>query len=78
MPPRTTNPTSRPPRATPRRSRSLPADYIPIKQEPTEEQIRRRAYELYVARGAQPGSAEADWRQAEQELRARMTLFGKP
>lgn len=78
MPPRTISPTSRPPSETPRRSRSLPANYIPIKQEPTEEQIRRRAYELFLARGAQPGSAEADWRQAEQELRARATLFGKP
>lgn len=44
---------------------------------PTEDQIRRRAYEIYQARGNRPGSPEADWRQAEQELRSRQTLLGK-
>lgn len=46
--------------------------------EPTEDQIRQRAYEIYLARGAAPGSADADWRQAEQELRSRIKLFGRP
>jgi Protein of unknown function (DUF2934) len=37
-----------------------------------EEQIRRRAHELSLQRGDQPGSALADWLQAEDEiLRAR-------
>ena len=37
-----------------------------------EEQIRRRAHELYVARGNPSGFALDDWLQAEDEiLRAR-------
>jgi hypothetical protein len=35
----------------------------------TQEQIARRAYEIFMARGGQPGSAEQDWFQAERELR---------
>ncbi len=35
----------------------------------TEEQIRRRAYQLYVARGKKPGDPLRDWLQAEKELR---------
>ena len=39
---------------------------------PLEEQIRRRAYELYIRRGNQSGSEYDDWLQAEEEiLRAR-------
>jgi Protein of unknown function (DUF2934) len=33
-----------------------------------EEQIRARAYELYVARGGEPGHEIDDWLQAEREL----------
>jgi Zinc-binding dehydrogenase/Protein of unknown function (DUF2934) len=33
-----------------------------------EQEIRRRAYELYLARGAQPGRELEDWLQAEREL----------
>ena len=32
---------------------------------PLEERIRRRAFELYVARGRQSGSPLADWLEAE-------------
>ena len=35
-----------------------------------EDQIRRRAYELYVYRGNASGSEQDDWLQAEQELLA--------
>jgi hypothetical protein len=35
----------------------------------THEQIRARAYEIYMARGGRPGSPEQDWAQAETELR---------
>ncbi len=45
---------------------------------PTEEQVRQRAYEIYIARGARPGNPEWDWQQAELELRARLALLGKP
>jgi Protein of unknown function (DUF2934) len=37
----------------------------------SEEQIRRRAYELYVQRGGQGGSHVDDWFRAERELRGR-------
>lgn len=36
---------------------------------PLEEQVRRRAYELYVQRGNQSGSEFDDWLQAESEIR---------
>ncbi|MCY1016013.1 DUF2934 domain-containing protein [Pyxidicoccus sp. MSG2] len=36
---------------------------------PTHEQISRRAYEIFLARGGTPGNPEHDWFQAERELR---------
>jgi hypothetical protein len=33
-----------------------------------KEDIARRAYELYVQRGSQPGKAVEDWTKAEKEL----------
>lgn len=35
---------------------------------PTHDQIARRAYEIYLARGCEDGHAEEDWRQAERDL----------
>jgi hypothetical protein len=35
-----------------------------------EEQIRQRAYELYVDRGNESGSELDDWLQAEDEIRS--------
>jgi len=35
-----------------------------------EQQIRNRAYEIYLQRGAQPGYEVEDWLQAERELNA--------
>lgn len=37
---------------------------------PLEEQIRQRAYELYVQRGCESGSEFEDWLQAEDEIQA--------
>jgi hypothetical protein len=37
---------------------------------PTHEEIAKRAYELYLARGAEHGHAEEDWTRAESELGA--------
>ena len=34
--------------------------------------IARRAYDLYLARGREPGHQLEDWLQAERELRERM------
>ena len=35
---------------------------------PLEEQIRQRAYEIYLQRGGQDGSELDDWLRAEQEI----------
>ena len=35
---------------------------------PFEEQVRQRAYELYLLRGNESGSEVDDWLQAEQEI----------
>ena len=34
-----------------------------------EEEVRNRAYEIYLRRGGQPGSGLEDWLQAERELK---------
>jgi hypothetical protein len=36
-----------------------------------EEEIRLRAYELYLERGSMPGHESEDWLIAEQEVRSR-------
>jgi hypothetical protein len=38
---------------------------------PSHEEIARRAHEIFLARGGNPGSEEDDWLQAERELRER-------
>ncbi len=39
---------------------------------PTEEEIRMRAYMIYLSRNGAPGDPVADWLQAERELNALM------
>lgn len=39
-----------------------------------DEEIRRRAYEIYLARGEQPGRELDDWLQAEREVKRGMFL----
>ena len=41
---------------------------------PAHEQIERRAYEIYLARGGQHGQDLADWIMAEHELSAIASL----
>jgi len=36
---------------------------------PTQEQIRQRAHDIYVARGGTEGMALNDWLDAEQDLK---------
>lgn len=36
----------------------------------TEEHIRQKAFEFYLARGGTPGSDQDDWFRAEKELRS--------
>jgi Zinc-binding dehydrogenase/Protein of unknown function (DUF2934) len=43
---------------------------IVLRVAPGEDEIRGRAYEVYLARGAQPGREMEDWLQAERELAA--------
>ena len=42
-----------------------------------EEEIRRRAYEIYLEGGEQPGRELDDWLQAEHELEHRLVLHAK-
>ena len=55
-------------------TRRHPSDSIPASSaqaassDPTREKIAIRAYEIYLARGGEPGRAEEDWYQAEREL----------
>jgi hypothetical protein len=37
--------------------------------EPTEEQIRERAYEIYLAGGSEDGHDLSDWLTAERQLK---------
>lgn len=43
------------------------------RQEPSHQDIERRAYELYEQRDGADGSPLVDWLQAERELRASAT-----
>ncbi|HEV2205560.1 MAG TPA: DUF2934 domain-containing protein [Candidatus Acidoferrales bacterium] len=53
---------------------SKPAPFAATEQiveaEPTFEQIRQRAYEIFLARGDEPGDDLQDWLKAEHELRS--------
>jgi len=40
---------------------------------PTQEEIERRAYEIYISRGRQNGGDLGDWLTAEQELRGQQS-----
>jgi hypothetical protein len=44
-------------------------DVVPVND--LEEEIRLRAYELYLERGAKGGSESEDWLIAEREVRSR-------
>lgn len=41
---------------------------------PTPEEVRVRAYQIYLARGAQAGREAEDWAQAERELQATQVI----
>lgn len=46
--------------------------------EQTQEEIRKRAYAIYLARRGAPGNAVSDWLQAERELRELRSLKPQP
>jgi hypothetical protein len=41
---------------------------VPVGNSAPDEEIRRRAYEIYLERGEQQGRELDDWLQAEREL----------
>jgi hypothetical protein len=43
----------------------------------THEEIRGRAYEIYLERGGQPGGEMDDWLQAERELEGGVLSVGQ-
>jgi len=43
----------------------------PVTAPPNADDVARRAYELYEARGGEPGADLDDWLKAESELRTR-------
>lgn len=46
-----------------------PSKNLPIQAQPSlEEEIRRRAYEIYKERGCEPGHGLDDWVRAEAEV----------
>lgn len=47
---------------------------VKIQSELSEEQIRARAYEIYLAREGGPGDELSDWLKAEAELREAATI----
>ncbi|MGA2860035.1 MAG: DUF2934 domain-containing protein [Candidatus Sulfotelmatobacter sp.] len=43
--------------------------------EPTEDEIRKRAYEIHLARSGGPGNEIDDWLKAEAELKEARRVF---
>jgi hypothetical protein len=60
-------PTPNAPKPTSSTTQRQPMESV-AKAEPAFEQIRQRAYEIYLARGDQPGGELEDWYQAERDL----------
>ena len=50
---------------------------LPAESPARDEEIRRRAYEIYLERGGQAGRDLDDWLQAEHELKTAGTM-GSP
>jgi hypothetical protein len=50
------------------RATSTQAEEISVGKPARDAEIRRRAYEIYLERGEQPGHELDDWLQAEREL----------
>jgi DUF2934 family protein len=51
----------------PRQPGTAVAEREQLVQSTREQEIRKRAYEIYLERGAQPGYEVEDWLQAERE-----------
>lgn len=55
-------------RTEPRKNSASQVNLVPIN---LEDEIRRRAYELFLQRGTAPGSEAEDWLTAEREIMQR-------
>jgi DUF2934 family protein len=56
------------PGKTPSRTQTQPRTENPNRS-PSQEQIAKRAYQIFQARGGEHGRHDEDWKQAEQELK---------
>ena len=56
-------------KTAPTTGRSTPSMMVGVGLELTHDEISRRAYEIYLARGRTPGDPMEDWLQAERDLR---------
>lgn len=59
------------------RPKTRPAADVVTASGPTLDDIRRRAYEIYLRRGGTGGDPAADWLQAERELRDEIAQRGR-
>jgi hypothetical protein len=50
-------------------TRRRPESRVSVSTEPTSSDVARRAYELYEARGSEPGADLDEWFRAEREWR---------
>ena len=50
------------------------AGEVPVENPARDEEIRCRAFEIYLGRGQQAGAELDDWLQAERELEGAATL----
>ena len=55
-------------RSTAPGTRVAPDDRARRNDSPSNQEIARRAYEIYLSRGGAPGADVDDWLQAEREL----------
>jgi hypothetical protein len=46
-----------------------------VTPEQLEEEIHKRAHEIFLSRGAEEGDALADWLQAEKEIKKKYNLI---
>jgi Protein of unknown function (DUF2934) len=53
---------------TAKTSSSASKKAVAVKSAPTQEDIARRAYQIYLERGGAPGHELDDWTRAEREL----------
>jgi len=54
---------------TPRMKRIIFGQRASSSRGPSQDEIKRRAYQIFLERGGIDGHAEEDWLQAEYELR---------